>query len=235
MINFKMDYKNEQVILKDNRLNFKIYIRSKKNIILKVSDYNFLTISVPKRTPKKIIEEFIFNNMDKIIEVNNGLYKDYKNFYNEIYILGEKNKVVFNKTDSGKVKFLKKDGTLEINCSRDEDIFHLLYEYYFQLTSRLIEEKVNYYRKVMKVNVNNIYVKDVKTIWGSCSGKNNITFNFRLSMCDEDIIDYVVVHELAHLIHRNHSQDFWDFVAKFIPNWKELRKSLNSDKYKNKI
>lgn len=60
-----------------------------------------------------------------------------------------------------------------------------------------------------------------RTRWGSCSSKNRLSFNTKLTQMHPDFIEYVVVHELAHIKHKNHSKDFWCFVAEFLPDYKE--------------
>ncbi|MDR2568929.1 MAG: M48 family metallopeptidase, partial [Oscillospiraceae bacterium] len=62
--------------------------------------------------------------------------------------------------------------------------------------------------------------------WGSCSAKKSLNFSWRLIMADEDVIDYVVVHELAHLIEMNHSVRFWAVVERVLPDYRERQKWL---------
>ncbi|MCX6807530.1 MAG: M48 family metallopeptidase, partial [Patescibacteria group bacterium] len=76
-----------------------------------------------------------------------------------------------------------------------------------------------------------IRVTSAKKRWGSCSHKGNISFSWRLIMATPSIIDYVIVHELAHLREYNHSKKFWQFVAKIIPYYKEQRKWLKDNGY----
>ena len=79
----------------------------------------------------------------------------------------------------------------------------------------------------MKINIyNKIYIRDQKTRWGSCSSKGNLNFNWRLIMAPLFIMDYIVVHELAHLVHPNHSRDFWKLVKKIVPDYKEKKEWL---------
>ena len=78
----------------------------------------------------------------------------------------------------------------------------------------------------MNVHFNRVRIKNVKTIWGSCSSKKNLNFNFKLSFLPEALIDYVFVHELAHLKHMNHSKAFWSEVEKQIPDYKKRREEL---------
>jgi predicted metal-dependent hydrolase len=83
----------------------------------------------------------------------------------------------------------------------------------------------------MGVQYNNIAIKDQKTMWASCSQKNNLNFSYRIIKMPKVIIDYLIVHELAHLIHFNHGADYWAAVAQYCPDYKEHRKWLNNNKY----
>jgi predicted metal-dependent hydrolase len=65
-----------------------------------------------------------------------------------------------------------------------------------------------------------------KTRWGSCSYKNSIVFNYYLAKLPEDVIEYVVVHELAHIKHKNHQKNFWALVGEFLPDFKNRLKKL---------
>ncbi len=71
-------------------------------------------------------------------------------------------------------------------------------------------------------------IKNHKTRWGSCSELGNLNFNYKLIFLPDAIVDYIVVHEICHLIEFNHSQDFWRLVARTIPNFRELRHELRS-------
>ena len=75
----------------------------------------------------------------------------------------------------------------------------------------------------MGVTYQSIGVTSARGRWGSCSGKNAIHFSFRLLYAPKDVIEYVIVHELAHTKHHNHSKAFWEEVAKFVPDWKVKR------------
>ncbi|PIP85683.1 hypothetical protein COW83_03000, partial [Candidatus Collierbacteria bacterium CG22_combo_CG10-13_8_21_14_all_43_12] len=66
----------------------------------------------------------------------------------------------------------------------------------------------------------------VSSIWGSCSPSNRLCFNRKLIMAPHEVVDYVVIHEVCHLVHRNHSSRFWGLVAKLDPKYKEHRRWL---------
>lgn len=91
---------------------------------------------------------------------------------------------------------------------------------------RKIADRVRYYGSIMGVSVGRITIRNQKTRWGSCSAKGNLNFNYKLFYLPEELLDYVVVHELAHRRHMNHSQEFWAEVEKYYPDYKTCRKRL---------
>ena len=87
-------------------------------------------------------------------------------------------------------------------------------------------QKVENYAKLMGVTYGRITIRNQKTRWGSCSSDGNLNFNFKLFFLPEHLMDYVVVHELAHRIHMNHSKDFWKVVATYCPEYKKCTQEL---------
>ena len=91
-----------------------------------------------------------------------------------------------------------------------------------------ISQKVRYYSSIMGVTIGRISIRNQKTRWGSCSSKGNVNFNYRLYYMEEDLMDYVVVHELAHRKHMNHSPAFWQEVARYCPDYMDRRRRLRT-------
>lgn len=89
-----------------------------------------------------------------------------------------------------------------------------------------IAERVGVYARLMGVTVGRISVRDQRTRWGSCSAKGNVNFNYRLYYMPEELLDYVVVHELAHRRHMNHSSRFWEEVFRYDPDYRSHRRAL---------
>lgn len=89
-----------------------------------------------------------------------------------------------------------------------------------------IGKRVRHYCEVMGVTVGYVTVKNQKTRWGSCSAKGNVNFNYQLAFLPEELLDYVVIHELAHRRHMDHSQAFWEEVEKYCPDYRERRAAL---------
>lgn len=87
-------------------------------------------------------------------------------------------------------------------------------------------KRVSYFLQFTGGSYNRITIRDQKTRWGSCSAKGNLSFNWRLMLAPPAILDYVVVHELCHLTHMNHSAAFWQKVASVYPDYRTARKWL---------
>ena len=75
-------------------------------------------------------------------------------------------------------------------------------------------------------NVGKIIIRGQKTRWGSCSARRNLSFNYKLMKYREEVIDYVIIHEMCHLKEMNHSKNFWALVENLCPDFKSLKKEL---------
>lgn len=95
-----------------------------------------------------------------------------------------------------------------------------------QIAKEYLPKAVEYYGNLMGLKPTSIKITSAKGRFGSCSGKNGICFSYRLMMYEKEAIDYVVVHELAHIKHHNHSASFWKLVEKYMPDYKERRRLL---------
>lgn len=97
-----------------------------------------------------------------------------------------------------------------------------------QRASKIIPKKVEYYSEIIGVKANGVKITSAKTRFGSCSGKNSLNFSLYLADYPDEAIDYVVVHELCHIIEHNHSKRFWKTVEKYLPDYRERKKLLNN-------
>lgn len=98
-----------------------------------------------------------------------------------------------------------------------------------RMAKRMIPERVEYYASIMGVTYGRITIREQKTRWGSCSGKGNLNFNWKLVLMPEGALDYVVVHELAHRKEMNHSKAFWEIVGEVLPDYRERKKLLSQN------
>lgn len=97
---------------------------------------------------------------------------------------------------------------------------------YKEAARSYIPRRVAYYHAMTGGTYRRITIRDQKTRWGSCSSKGTLSFNWRLMLAPPAILDYVVVHELCHLTHMNHSADFWHAVEAVCPDYRTARKWL---------
>lgn len=100
---------------------------------------------------------------------------------------------------------------------------------YRDAAKEYIPKRVEYYHALTGGQYQKITIRDQKTRWGSCSSSGTLSFNYRLMLAPPRVLDYVVVHELCHLTHMNHSAAFWEMVASILPDYKEYRKWLREN------
>ena len=103
---------------------------------------------------------------------------------------------------------------------------------YYRMARHIITSECELFSKKMGVTYNRITIRDQKTRWGSCSSKGNLNFSWRLILMHPMVGRYVVVHELAHLKHMNHSKAFWDEVERAMPKYRKRHEWLKKNGYK---
>jgi predicted metal-dependent hydrolase len=95
-----------------------------------------------------------------------------------------------------------------------------------EIARKKIVPMVETWAQKMDLKYGRIAIKKTSSRWGSCSSKRNLNFHYRLAFIDEKLMEYVVIHELSHLVHMNHSKEFWKLVERWCPEWKVRRKEL---------
>lgn len=201
------DRKIEVIIIKKNNKN--TYIRVKDGKIYVTTNYFATKLYIKKLLDnnKKALEKMLNNDIQKS-EFNDNFYYLGKSY--DIIIVPSLNiditdDKIFVKSEEYLSKWLKKQ-TQTIFKDRLDFIFNLF------------EENIPY---------PNLKIRKMKTRWGVCNKKNNnVTLNSELIKYGYNQIDYVIIHELSHFIHFNHSKDFWLLVGKYCPEYKKIRKSL---------
>ena len=193
-------------IIKKNNKN--TYVRVKNGRIVVTTNY---------LTGKNSIIKLIRDNEESIVSMIN---KDSKRIEksDNFYYFGKKYDVIygFNDIDISDDKIYVYDK----KCL-DKYINKNIYDVYL--------ERLNYWYNVFEedIPVPNLKIRKMTSRWGVCNIKNhNVTLNYELSKYDVCCLDYVIVHELSHFIHPNHSRDFWNLVSKYYPRYKECRKML---------
>lgn len=197
------------VIEKKNNKN--LYIRVKDDMKIHVSCNYFTT----KNEINRILEENI-NSIRKMIEH----IKKKKDDDNRFFYLGKMYDIII---DSNIQKVY-----LDKNNIYTKDI-NMLNKWYKEETIRVFDERYvyvfNHFHEQIKSPI--LKIRTMKTRYGVYNRKNHtITLNSKLIEFDIDKIDYVIIHELSHIIHFNHSKNFWNLVEKYCPNYKKIRKEM---------
>ena len=150
-----------------------------------------------------------------------------------IYYLGEKYPLaIVEDTEIKKVIIELRNNAMICRSPSIEDIDYLkaLKSFYTKEGKKLINQRLKIYQPLFKEKYKQVTIEDSLTKCGSCSSKKNLMFNWNLMIFPIEVIDYVVVHELCHLIHMNHDRSFWRLLGKHYPNYKEAMAILGTEK-----
>ncbi|HOX96017.1 MAG TPA: SprT family zinc-dependent metalloprotease [Candidatus Woesebacteria bacterium] len=216
-------------------------VRSKKilsNISIRITPERGVVVRAPFWTPNIIIDNFL-KEKTNWIEKSLEKIKSQKN--EKRYQDGEKH-LFFGKEYSLKIETVDTPGRCPIqiideeisigifrNTNQEESskkIKDALLHWYLEKGIEVITERVNYYSEKIGVSYNRINLKKVTSIWGSCSPTNCLSFNRKLVMAPPEVVDYVIIHEVSHMVHRNHGKAFWNLVGNHDPEYQKHRKWL---------
>jgi len=205
-------------------------IRSKRRTIaLIVENDGSITVRTPIRMPESSIHEFVEKHV-KWVEKKKAEMHAATPVLAKQYLPGETFLYLGKAYALELVKDQKKklilDDRFRLSEAEQENAELVFQNWYRQQAKSLIFERVKYFADIHQLHYEKITITSARTRWGSCSPKNAISFSWRLIMTPLEIVDYVVVHELAHTVHHNHSKRFWSLVEKILPDYKERRKWL---------
>jgi len=205
-----------------------------KHIYLTFNDEGVLIIKSPKVSQKEIEQLLIkksswINSASKRFEEKKGKSVNFK-IEPKLYFLGKPYTLELVQHDKKRTKLLF-DGYLFklYYCTYDEVIFQRhIDSFYKEEMKNYIPHLVKKWSKIMNVEVNKITFRKTKRQWGSCSIKNDLSFNTMMMKLPLDAMEYIVIHELAHIKHKHHKKAFWDFVAQYLPEYKMQVKELKN-------
>ena len=210
--------------------SYKIVRSKRKSVALVIDNEANLIVKAPLQMEDSTIEELVCKKRRWINEKQR-----------QISAFGEKySPVVVDTGESlmylGNSYTIIKSDTLSISLSGHEliipneygmdDLIHWLKDEALYV----ISERVSRYSGMMGITHGDVRLSDAKRRWGSCSSKNHLNFAWRLIMCPLSAIDYVVVHELSHIIYKNHSPSFWANVKTILPTYEEEQEWLRINK-----
>ncbi|PJZ44181.1 M48 family metallopeptidase [Leptospira brenneri] len=209
-------------------LNIERRITKGRNISLVVYQNGKVVLKHPAKVPKKQLEEFISEKKDWILSKLKELPKDIPEklrfqegekvhiFGNPISIHLSENKNRAPISETLQIPYGKN------NESRARKAKEILKKILLEKINPLVESTAT----SLNTKVSKISIKTMRSLWGSCNSKNQISLNLSLVHCPDTIIEYIVLHEIAHTIEHNHSDKFWKIVESQNPNYKEAEKWL---------
>lgn len=224
---------------KNREIKFNIIYRKRKTMSLEIKRDGIINVIAPNGLDKTFIvdkvknkSDWIIKKLDEIEVLNNNRYiRSYESgdiflYLGNEYIL----EVLVDQSTIGTSVSLE-DNKLKVrsNSNNKDVIQRALKNWYTDETLGIVKERINYYNPFFEDTVTSIKIKDQKSRWASCTYKNEILFNLRCSMMPIQIIDYIVVHEMCHMEHRNHSKDFYLAVERILPDYKERVKWLKNN------
>ena len=207
-----------KVEIENKMIKVDVQYGNRKKLTIHIDSFGYITVKAPKDTSQEIIVSAIESNgkgiLEKIheIEVARETPKA-----REYYAQG---KFLY----FGKECFLHE--LIEINELDEEVLKRNLKKFYINSCKTIVEERIKIYQKQLKVKPKIIEIVESKAKWGSCGSDRKLTFNYRLAMAPIEVIDYVVIHELCHLLHMNHDRSFWRRVGSIMPDYKEKEEYL---------
>lgn len=223
-------------------IQFKIKYKNRTSIGIAIDSYGSIEIHAPKGTADEKVLQLLEGKWDliqqKIKEMQDRLLgSQKKNYeYGERFLyLGKTYPIqIFQDIDITKEHVVFKDEKLHIYVKQleNEKIIQALKRFYYQQCKVLVEKSISTYQVNFKTKPRSFRISDSKTTWGTCDSKQQLTFNWRLSMAPQEVIDYVVVHEMCHMVHLNHDRSFWRLVGKIIPDYKEKENWLTLSSWK---
>ena len=120
----------------------------------------------------------------------------------------------------------QEDQTVSISARDSSGILKALELWYKHMAGDFLAHRISYWTDPMRVSPAGVRIKNQKTIWGSCSHRGFLNFNWRIMVLSPGAADYLIIHELAHLKHLNHSPSFWNMVERFCPDYKAGRREI---------
>lgn len=223
---------------KDKVISYKLLFSKRRTISIIISPYNGVIVKAPLRTPARTIDKFITDKSGWITKTLNG-FSSLKRFDNvngyrdgdTVLLFGKEHILNIVRSDKNSVRLVD-DKIIKVSFKDDNDplLIRAILEEWFKSVAKTILAKR--FREILD-RYNNygfrpsgFTVRTMKKRWGSCSSKGKIAISYDLIRLDEKFSEYVLIHELCHLTHHNHSQQYYRFLGELYPDWKKTREEL---------
>lgn len=207
-----------QILLKEKTIYYNIEYSKRKKITMDITPEGIITVKAPTKTSLDQINTFMQQNETLLLAVQERL--DNRKFISSQKTYQEEEHFLY----LGKAHILS---DLLNHIPEEEDAIQTeLKRFYTQQTKQLVKKRVAHFESIIGVKSKSITIVDSPKTWGTCNNKKELTFNYKLSMAPLSVIDYVVIHELCHILHLNHDRSFWRKVGMYDENYKEKQNYL---------
>lgn len=209
-----------------NGLEIKITRSQRKTVSIFVERDGTVSALVPKKLSKKEIENVVLakeyqihKNIAQWEQLNEGaVLREFVNGQSFLY-LGRNYGLTLVEESLGEVQFVK--GRFLLSKQEVEQARAFFIEFYKNKLKQKLQPLVKRYQKQLGVSPAEIKVMELQNRWASCSAKGNVHFHWKCAMAPMEVLQYIVAHELTHLIHLNHTPEFWNELDKIIPNYEK--------------
>lgn len=204
--------------------------RSKrKTLSLSIMKDGNVVIKAPLHIKDEVINNFVESKQEwiksKLLLINKNRAKfDDVVHYQRFLLYG--NRYSLHLSDVKKIEVNDNFQIVMPIKTEKEKILKTLKVWYKKVAKKVLADRLAFWESRIKLKSSQMKIGDSKGRWGSCNTKRTIVLNFRVIMLPPALIDYVIVHELCHLVEMNHSKKFWALVCKFLPNTPELKKAM---------
>lgn len=202
-----------RVEIENEIIEFHVEFGKRKKTVVQMDVLGFVRVKAPKGTSEETIKNIVRRNSKLILEKRNERLSALKKSEPKSYCDDET--FLFMGRECPLEELVQTEGLDECDLKRN------LKKFYFAQCKKVTLERVKLYKSQLGVNPKSIEIVESIKNWGSCNSNKKITFNYSLVMAPIELIDYVVVHELCHLVHMNHDRSFWRLVGSIVPDYKE--------------
>ncbi|HUD20989.1 MAG TPA: SprT family zinc-dependent metalloprotease [Candidatus Saccharimonadales bacterium] len=207
---------------------------SARSLKLRVLPDGKVSVTAPRFTPERVITAFIAKHQDWIEEKTNQILEKRRNLtasQEKLFFHGREYQFRLNVTTAQKAGMAFSGEKLIVTCDSEDHqkVRQILEKWYRDQAKKYFPERVKLLCDVANLDVAKVRIADQRSRWGSCSSRTTISLNWRLIQAPDWVSDYVIYHELSHLVHMNHSQHFWAELAKYVPKYQEAEKWLKTN------
>lgn len=214
-------------------IEFDVAFKNRKTMEIAVEPPNIITVTAPIGTTEQKIIEKVKKKANWIVQQLYSFRNMQYQHINREFVNGESfmylgrnysMQIELNlKMKKPEVKLYRGKFIVTANNKDEVNIRKAIEVWYRDRANDVIELRVRYYQRFFNVQPTTIKIKEQKKRWGSCTTKNELLFNWRCIMAKSNALDYIVVHEMCHMYHKDHSKKFWELVASVLPDY-EIRK-----------